>query len=279
MMGVLYAVFILGGMGLLFGLGLSVAAIKLKVETDPRLPLLREALPGANCGGCGYAGCDAFAEALLAGKASSSGCPVGGAKSAQMIGQILGVPVTIVGRQNAFVRCGGCKSKSSFRYDYQGLNDCKAAMQLAGGGSKACVYGCLGVGSCKAACQFGAIEIVDGIAIVDREKCTACTMCVKACPKKLIAMTPYANSVHVACISKDPGKDVRKVCKAGCLGCKLCEKACAFDAVHVKDNFASIDYAKCTQCGECVKKCPAKCITAQDVGIPQSVALETAQSV
>ncbi|MDR0999339.1 MAG: RnfABCDGE type electron transport complex subunit B [Clostridiales bacterium] len=271
MTGVLYALLVLGGMGLLFGLGLSVAAIKLKVETDPRLPLLREALPGANCGGCGFAGCDAFAEALLTGKASPSGCPVGGATSAQAIGQILGVPVTIAGRQNAFVRCGGCESKSLFRYDYQGLSDCKAAMQLAGGGSKACVYGCLGVGSCKAACQFGAIEMIDGIAVVNREKCAACTMCVRACPKQLIAMVPYNNTVHVACVSGDPGREARKICKAGCIKCKLCEKACQFDAVHVKDNGAIIDYAKCTQCGECVKKCPSKCITALGVGIPASV--------
>ncbi|MDR2650283.1 MAG: RnfABCDGE type electron transport complex subunit B [Clostridiales bacterium] len=251
---------LLGGMGLLFGLGLGFAAIKFRVDTDPRLSLIREALPGANCGGCGYAGCEAFAEAALKGEAKPNGCPVGGEASAKRIGEILGVSVEVPERRRAFIRCVGCESKSTFRYDYFGLYDCNAVMQLAGGGSKSCAYGCLGVGSCRAACQFDAISMVDGIAVVDPEKCTACGMCVKACPKHLIRMVPYKNKIHVACHSEDNGRDVRKNCKVGCIGCRLCEKACAYDAVHVKNNYASVDYAKCTQCGACVAKCPSKCI-------------------
>jgi ferredoxin len=194
------------------------------------------------------------------------------------LGEILGVPVTIKGRQNAFNRCGGCESKSTFRYDYRGLKDCKAAMQLAGGGSKSCVYGCLGVGSCKVQCQFGAITMVDEIAVIDPDKCTACGRCVKACPKKLIVMVPSINAVHVACNSKDPGREVRKNCKVGCIACKLCEKACEFNAINVKDNLASIDYAKCTQCGACVKKCPSKCIIVRPTRESKALDIRTVES-
>jgi len=251
---------LLGGMGLLFGLGLGFAAIKFRVDTDPKFPLIREALPGANCGGCGYAGCDAFAEAVLKNETNPNGCPVGGNKSAEHIGGILGITVEKLTHMRAFIRCGGCESKSTFRYDYFGLSDCKAASQLAGGGSKSCTYGCLGAGSCIEACKFDAISTVDGIAVVDPEKCTACGMCVKSCPKNLILMVPYKNKIHVNCNSKVPGREVRKECKLGCIGCKLCEKACSYDSIHVRSNLARIDYGKCSQCGVCVDKCPSKCI-------------------
>jgi len=251
---------LLGGMGLLFGVGLGFASVKFRVDDDPKLALIREALPGANCGGCGYAGCDAFAESALKGTAKPGGCPVGGETSAGRIAGVLGVPAGRFERKQSFVRCGGCESKSVFRYDYWGMNDCGAAMQLAGGGSKGCVYGCLGAGSCRAACRFGAISLTDGIAAVDPEKCTACGMCVKVCPKNLIALVPYMNNIHVCCHSNDPGRGVRVNCKVGCIGCKLCEKACKYGAIRVSGNLAVIDYAKCTQCGECMGKCPSKCI-------------------
>ena len=257
---ILLPLLLLGSMGLLFGLGLGFASVKFRVDADPKLSLIREALPGANCGGCGYAGCDAFAGAVLNGGAKTSGCPVGGVETVRKIAGILGVPAGTPERKRAFVRCGGCFSKSESRYDYHGLQDCTAVMQLPGGGSKSCSYGCLGAGSCKAACQFDAISMTDGIAAVDPEKCTACGLCVKACPKILITMVPYKNKVHVDCHSKDPGRDVRKYCKPGCIACKLCEKACKFDAIHVRNNLAFIDYVKCTQCGDCVGVCPTKCI-------------------
>ncbi|MDR1540017.1 MAG: RnfABCDGE type electron transport complex subunit B [Clostridiales bacterium] len=257
---ILVPALILGGMGLLFGIGLGIAAIKFEVEADPLIPLIREALPGANCGGCGYAGCDALAEAIAKSEAKPTACPVGGAACAAAIGEIMGIPVEPFVRRRALVRCGGCESKSNFRYSYVGLNDCKAAMQLAGGGSKSCVYGCLGGGSCIAACKFGAISFFDGIAAVDENKCTACGMCVKSCPKNLIALVPYNSKQHVLCNSKDNGKAVRQNCKIGCIGCKLCEKACPTDAVHVQNFLASIDYEKCVGCGACAKKCPSRCI-------------------
>ena len=251
---------VLGGMGLLFGLGLGFASIKFRIDKDPNLPPICEALPAANCGGCGYTDCEAFADAVIKGGAKPTGCPVGGEDSARRIGEILGIAVDKTVHTCAYIKCGGCDSKSTFRYDYFGLRDCRAAMQLAGGGSKSCACGCSGVGSCVEACEFNAIYMEDGIAAVDPEKCIACTMCVSACPKNLIKMVPDKNKIHVACNSKDPGREVRKYCKVGCIGCKLCEKGCGFDAIHIKNNLASIIYAKCTQCGACIAKCPSKSI-------------------
>ncbi|MDR3271112.1 MAG: RnfABCDGE type electron transport complex subunit B [Peptococcaceae bacterium] len=257
---IIYAMLALGGMGLLLGVGLGIAAIKFKVETDPRLPLVRDALPGANCGGCGFAGCDAFADAIIKGEAKPNGCPVGGNESARKIGEVMGISVEEQARKCAFIRCAGCESKSNFRYDYKGMTSCPSLMQLAGGGSKACVYGCLGGGTCLLQCKFGAISMVDGIAVIDNEKCTACGMCAAACPKSLIQLVPHDSKTRVACHSNDAGKATRVNCKVGCIGCKLCEKNCKFDAVHVKDFLATIDYEKCTQCGACAAKCPSKCI-------------------
>ncbi len=251
----------LGGMGLLFGLGLGYAGKKFKVEVDPKLTQIREALPGVNCGGCGFTGCDAFAAAVVSGEAKANGCTVGGAPVTQAVSDIMGIVAEIKEKQVSFVKCAGNLDKSNFRYEYFGLNDCKAAMQLTGGGAKACVYGCLGCGSCVRACMFDALSIENGIAVVDKEKCTACGMCVGMCPKNLIELVPYKSQVKVCCSSKDTGKAVRGVCTVGCIGCKLCQKACPSDAITVENNLASIDYDKCTMCGECTKKCPTKAIS------------------
>ncbi len=260
--GIALAVASLGGMGVLFGLGLGYAGEKFKVYEDPNLGSVRDALPGANCGGCGFAGCDAFAAAVCEGKAKPNGCPVGGAESTQKISDILGIKAEIKEKHVSFVKCGGNLNFSNFRYDYYGINDCKAAMQLSGGGAKACSYGCLGCGSCVRACKFDALHIVDGIALVDREKCTACGMCVPQCPKDLLELVPYRSGVRAACNSHDTGKTVRALCKVGCIACKMCEKACAYDAVHVTDNLARIDYSKCVECNECAKKCPTGTIVS-----------------
>ncbi len=257
---IILPVLVLGCLGLFFGVGLTVASKKFAVETDPRLPQVRDALPGANCGGCGFAGCDAFAAAVLDGSVKPDACPVGGNKTLHKIADILGIDVTEKKRECAFIRCGGCDTKSNFRYDYVGMRSCGAAMQLAGNGSKSCKYGCLGGGSCEQACHFGAISMKEGIAVVDNEKCTGCRKCIDACPKKLIVMVPHDAGVRVNCNSHDVGKAVRVNCSVGCISCKLCEKACGFDAIHVSDNLATIDYDKCTECGACVEKCPSKCI-------------------
>ena len=204
-------------------------------------------------------GCDALAKAIASGEALASGCPVGGAAVAAEIAEIIGGEVDIT-KKVAFVKCGGDCEKASDRFNYYGNEDCKQAVLSTGGGPKGCSFGCMGFGSCVKVCDFDAIHVVNGIAIVDIEKCVACGKCVKECPKHLIELVPYDNKCFVACNSNDKGKDVKAVCLAGCIGCKLCEKNCEFDAIHVENNIAHIDYDKCTNCGKCKEKCPVKII-------------------
>ena len=251
---ILMPVLSIGGMGVLFGLGLGFAAIKFKVEQDPKIPKVREALPGANCGGCGFAGCDALAEAIVKGEAKVNACPVGGAAVAAKVGEIMGVSVEESEKMTAFVKCSGDCDKAKTKYDYYGIDDCAIESTLAGG-KKSCSYGCLGDGNCVKVCSFGALSIVNGVAVVDKEKCTSCGQCISACPKNLIELVPYKNHVRVACNSKDMPKAVKTNCSVGCMGCKICERNCEHDAVHITDFLAKVDYDKCTQCGACIEKC------------------------
>ena len=267
MQNVIYAVAVLFIMGIVFAILLGVAAKVFAVEVDERIPLVRECLPGANCGGCGFPGCDGLAAAIVEGKAPVNGCPVGGAAAAEKIAKVLGVEVAEGDRQVAHVYCnGGCNAID--KAVYEGLQDCNAAMRVAGG-PKACAFGCMGLGSCVKACAFDAIHIVDGVAKVDTDKCVACGKCVSTCPKKIIDLIPVSKKVHVNCVNKDKGPVVMKVCSNGCIGCKMCEKTCKFDAIHVVDGVAKIDYDKCKNCKMCTKACPKGCIepvpTAEEV--------------
>ena len=258
MQNVIYAVAVLFIMGIVFAILLGVAAKVFAVEVDERIPLVRECLPGANCGGCGFPGCDGLAAAIVEGRAPVNGCPVGGAAAAEKIAKVLGVEVTAGDRQVAHVYCnGGCNAKD--KANYEGLQDCNAAMRVASG-PKACSFGCMGLGSCVKACAFDAIHVVDGVAVVDKEKCVACGKCVASCPNHLIELVPYKAEHLVRCNSHDKGKDVKAACAAGCIGCTLCTKQCEFDAIHMENNLAVIDYEKCTNCGKCAVKCPAKVI-------------------
>ena len=255
---ILSAVLALGIMGAVFAAILGFASKVFAVEQDERLPQIVDALPGANCGGCGYAGCSNFASAVIEGKAPVGGCPVGGSSVANLVGDIMGVKPQEGDRQVAFVKCaGGNKAKQKFTYE--GIDDCLSATKVLGG-TLACSHGCLGYGSCQKACQFGAIYIVDGVATVDKEKCTACSKCVAACPKHIIELVSEKQKVKVPCSSKDKGGVARNICEVSCIGCKLCEKECPFDAIHVENNIAVIDYAKCKNCGKCVPVCPRKLI-------------------
>jgi Na+-translocating ferredoxin:NAD+ oxidoreductase subunit B len=251
----------LGGMGLVFGAGLAYASKKFAVEVDPRIARIREIVPGANCGGCGYPGCDAFAVAVVEGRAQAQGCPVGGAACASNIAEIMGMEVDSAEPKVAKVICNGGKDKCKDKYEYHGIQDCTAANNLAGG-DKGCKFGCLGLGTCVRACAFDAIKIENGIAKIIPEKCTGCGMCVKSCPKDVIIMAPVSKEVHVLCNSNDKGKDVKANCQVGCIGCQICVKNCPFDAFTFENNLAKIDYDKCTQCMVCVQKCPTKAIVA-----------------
>ncbi len=263
--GILTAAVIVGVTGLVIGVLLGFAGKIFEVEVNETEIKVRECLPGNNCGGCGYAGCDALAKAVANGEAPANGCPVGGADVAEKISAIVGGD-TEVAKKVAYVMCSGTCDKATNRAEYTGNQDCVQVAASAGGGQKNCIYGCLGYGSCVKACQFDAIHIVDGIAQVDREKCVACGQCVATCPKNLIELIPYDAPVHVACHSNDKGKDVKAGCQAGCIGCMLCTKQCEFDAIHVENNLAHIDYEKCTGCGKCAEKCPVKVIHIQDGG-------------
>lgn len=265
MSGVILAAIVVGATGCLIGFFLCFASEKFKIDTDPREDAVLDALPGNNCGGCGYAGCSACAAAIVKGEAPVNQCPVGGEPVAKEIGKIMGVDAGAAEKKVAFVKCSGNCEKAEDKYNYRGIEDCVAASQVPGGGPKACSYGCLGFGSCVKACQFDAIHIIDGIAFVDREACKACGKCVAICPRHLIELQPYDSSYAVACASHDKGVQVGKVCKAGCIACHMCEKACQYDAVHVVDNIAYIDQDKCVGCGACAAKCPKKVILMQNV--------------
>ncbi len=249
--------------GLLIGLFLGIASKKLEVAVDELEEMVRELLPGANCGGCGYAGCDACAKAIAKGEAAADVCPVASSEANKEIAKLVGGTVEESEKKVAYVNCVGTCDKSKINSTYYGPKDCKLAAGIGGNGSKACSYGCMGFGSCVNVCAFDAIHIVDGVALVDKEKCTACGMCVAECPNNIIEMVTAKARTLVACSSYDKGKDVKTYCSIGCIGCKLCVRACEYDAIHVKDNLAKIDYSKCTNCGACVKVCPVKVIQEQ----------------
>ena len=251
---------VVGLVGILLGFFLGVSGEKFKVEVDPREEAIGEVLPGNNCGGCGYAGCSGLAAAIVKGEAPVNGCPVGGAPVAAKIGEIMGVEAGEGVRQVAFVKCAGTCEKANSDYVYSGTRNCATMMFVPNGGPKTCNYGCLGYGTCVAACPFDAIAIVDGVAVVDKEQCKACGKCIAACPKNLIEFIPYDAKHVVQCSSNDKGKDVMKACSVGCIGCMLCQKNCPEGAITVTNSVAHIDQTKCTGCGICVEKCPKKII-------------------
>lgn len=253
----------ISGLGLLFGLVLGYAGKKFETAEDPRINEVMQSLPGANCGGCGYAGCEAFAAAVLSGEAKVEGCAVNSPEGMQKIFDNLGIKAIRKDKQVAYVKCNGNFANSLHKYDYNGMDDCGAMMMLPGGGLKACCYGCLGGGSCAKVCIFDAIEIKDGAAVIDNEKCTACGICVDKCPKGLIAFKPYNCVISIRCNSGDLGKVVKSLCGVGCIGCKICEKVCKFEAIRIESGVAMIDYDNCKGCGVCVKKCPMGVIVAQ----------------
>lgn len=258
--GIVIAAVLVGGTGLLIGLFLGFSGKKFAVEVDEREVAVRAELPGNNCGGCGFPGCDGLAAAIAKGEAPVNACPVGGSACADKIAAIMGQEVGDSVRMTAYVKCTGDCEKTTTNYKYSGVEDCEMLGFIPGGGPKTCNHGCLGYGSCVKACQFDAIHIINGIAVVDKEACKACGKCISVCPKQLIELIPYEQKVMVGCNSKDKGKAVMSACKVGCIGCKKCEKGCEAGAITVTDNVAHIDYEKCTNCGKCKELCPRNVI-------------------
>ena len=274
-MSVVIAIAVLGGLGLVFGLVLAAASKVFYVETDPRLDKLNECLPGANCGGCGYAGCGAYAEAVLNGEAPIGACASGGNECAQAMAAIMGVQAEEVTRKVAHVRCSGQRAYdkdgnlvkgAKTKAEYEGFKDCLSASKVGGNGPIVCKYGCLGFGSCVKACKYSAISVKDGVAVVDEDLCVGCMACANACPRNLIVPVEPGREVTISCASQAKGAVTTRGCTVGCIGCGLCKKICPEGAITVVNNLAVIDYSKCVSCGLCATVCPKKLIKDVNAG-------------
>lgn len=268
-MSILIAIAVLGGLGLVFGLVLAAASRVFYVETDPRLDKLNDCLPGANCGGCGYAGCGAYAEAVLRGEAPIGACAAGGNECAQAMAAIMGIKVEEVARKVAHVRCSGERIFDKdgnllrgykIKGEYEGFRNCLAASKVGGNGPVSCQYGCLGYGTCVRACKHGALSIKNGVAVVDEDLCIGCMVCAKACPRNLIVPVEPGRNVTISCASTARGPVTMRACTVGCIGCGMCRKVCPEGAITVEKNLAIIDYSKCVGCGLCATVCPKKLI-------------------
>ena len=290
---ILIAIAILGGLGVIFGAVLAGASKVFYVETDPRLEKLNECLPGANCGGCGYAGCSGYAEAVLNGEAPIGKCASGGNECAHAMAEIMGVKAEAVTRKGALGRCSGEKrydsqgnfvSGAKVKAEYEGFKDCIAASRVGGNGPLSCKFGCLGFGTCTKACKYDAIHIVNGVAKVDENRCVGCLACAAVCPRTRIVPVEPNRNVVIACNSMAKGAVTTRGGTVGCIGCGLCKKICPKGAITVTHNLAVIDYSKCDNCGLCATVCPKKLIkdsnleNLPDAGVGHSINHDTVAS-
>ncbi|HHT9139566.1 MAG TPA: RnfABCDGE type electron transport complex subunit B [Candidatus Tripitaka californicus] len=263
---VLAAIVSMGFLGLFFGFGLAVASERFRVLVNPKVEEVGNSLPGINCGACGYAGCGKYAQAVALEGAPVNLCVPGGEEIAEKLGDIMGVKAEKREKRVAVLMCSAKNVKDKFHYS--GVPNCRAAF-LVQGGQKNCEYGCLGFGDCAVVCPTNAITMLsNGLPEVKEDLCIACGKCAEICPKNLYKVLPLSRYVHVRCMNLDKGGTAKKKCDNPCIACMKCQKACPFDAIHVTNNLAVIDYNKCTSCGECVKVCPTNIIRTYRGGRP-----------
>ena len=255
---IVFAVLAVSVIGVVCSVMLAVASKVMAIKTDERIEALRAILPGANCGACGYPGCDGYAAALVE-DAKTNLCTAGGPAVSKRISEELGVGFAEVATKAAVIHCRGDCTFRKDKMEYAGIKSCAAA-RIVFGGQSACTYGCIGYGDCVNACPSKAVRIVNGIAKIDTSVCTGCGLCARTCPNKLI--TTEEDSIHtvVGCSNPEKGAVVRKTCERGCIACKKCERECPPGAILVENNLARIDYSKCDGCGHCAEICPVKCI-------------------
>ncbi len=252
-------ILIFAALGLLAGILLTVAGKAFAVKTDPKIEQINILLPNANCGACGFAGCGDYAEAIVTQNAPTNLCKPGGSETAAEIAGVMGVAAVGIRPEIAVLHCrGNCKAAVS-KSEYHGIASCAAAKKLHGG-SKGCIYGCIGLGDCVQVCKYDAIHITNGIADIQPAHCRACGKCTAVCPNGLISLRPTTKHYDVRCASRDTGKLTKSVCTLGCIGCKLCEKKCLHHAIHVENGHAVIDYEQCQSCGICADVCPTGAI-------------------
>ena len=252
-------IIIVASIALTAGFILSISSIIFATPKDAQVEALIEALPGINCGACGYSGCEAYAKALVKKEVKNGLCPPGGVETTGEIAEILGEEASAIEKKIAVIKCQGHTEHTQAKMVYQGYETCQAVNSIYGG-ARNCQYGCLGMGDCQTVCPEDAIEIKNALAVVNKNLCTGCGLCVKSCPKAIIEILPKKFTIHVACMNTDRGALTRKGCQTGCIGCMRCQKNCEFESIKVKNFVAMIDYNKCTHCGKCVKVCPTASI-------------------
>lgn len=265
---ILTAVIPVAIIGLICAVVLVVASKIMAVKENEKIPAIRECLPGANCGACGYAGCDGYAKALAEGETEKTNlCIPGGAATSQQISEIMGVDFEGVAEKVAVVHCTGDCNYTKDRVEYSAIESCAAAKMIFGSKGE-CPYGCMGLGDCAKDCPNDAICIENGIAHINTKMCVGCGLCKDACPNSLISLIDDDEKVIIACSNKDKGAVTRKACTSGCIGCRKCVKACPSGAISIVDNLAVIDYSKCPSCedfGICARECTTGCILISDL--------------
>lgn len=258
---ILFASVLIGVIGLISGILLAISSIVMSVKSNKKQEAIRSMLPGANCGACGYTGCDGYAEALALQKEKNIAlCKPGGQATVDQLSRYLNLETMQAEKTTAMVLCRGNCQQTAKKADYQGVKSCHMAKQVANGDGQ-CGYGCLGYGDCVSACNYEALHLIDGIAFVDANKCTSCMQCIQNCPQHIIQLIPYEKAVSVVfCSNEDRAPVANKVCQSSCIACGLCVKNCPEHCITIENNHAKIDYQKCTNCTACQKVCPHHCI-------------------